>query len=48
VVKYIFYRGFARAWFLVLEIELVSFVSGSDEDVGMLAMVSVVYVLCLL
>jgi hypothetical protein len=32
----------------VLKIELAYFVSGSDEDAGMLAMVSVVYVLLLL
>ena len=35
-------------WFSILEIELLSSVSGSGEDVGMLAVVSVVYVLCLL
>jgi hypothetical protein len=32
----------------MLEIELVSSVSGSGEDIGMLAVVSVGYVLCLL
>ena len=32
----------------MLEIEMVSSVSGSGEVVGMLAVVSVVYVLCLL